>query len=96
MSGVIALAIIVATVYTLLELNRKSASIGIPVSASMINGYDEPGNNLYDPMNIRSNFNNHNPVVSTDVGPFGIKRKMRHAGNGDVIYDTYGEALEEY
>lgn len=100
MSGVTAifgLAIIVGTVCVLFELNRKSETKGVSTqSPDQPTGYDEPGNNLSDPMNVRGVYDSHNAKVSQDIGPFGIKRTMRSAGNGNFLYATFGRILSEY
>lgn len=66
--------------------NRK---VPLPV------GVDEPGNNLFDPVNVRGVYADTNPVESQDVGPFGVPRTMRQHQAG-YTFPTYGHVLDEF
>jgi len=101
MSGLfslVAAGIVVITVYTLMDKNKKS-QVSLEKKSRMVPAWaGEPSNELINPMNIRGVFNSTDPVSDTDEGPFGIPRKMREGSRLDPLnsYPTFGETLETY
>lgn len=101
MSSVLTLiagGILVYTVYMLLDKTHMSKKV-IESKKRMVPAWaGEPSNELSNPLNIRGAFNSNDPVSDTDIGPFGIERKMRNPSRLDPLsaYPTFGDTIESY
>lgn len=63
-----------------------------PITRSAFVGYDEPSNQVVDPLNVTFN-SIHLPIRKSEPGPYGVPRNIYFNGNSSV--PLFGKNIEK-
>lgn len=95
MAGILLLGVAGVGINKLLCLNETSNEKNVIRNRDVPNFVTDLTDEIFNPMNTGSKFNELTPVSGMDEGPFGITRVARKS-NTDSTYYSYGSILDEY